>query len=58
MENKMKILGYVLACIYIALCIGLVIIGHRNISYEGLFTMLIGLGGILVLLYFYNRKFR
>jgi hypothetical protein len=58
MEYTMKIIGNILKCICVVVCVGLVIIGQKNISYQGLFTMLAGLGGILLLLYLYNRKFQ
>jgi hypothetical protein len=58
MEYTMKIIGNILKGICVVVCVGLVIIGQKNISYQGLFTMLAGLGGILLLLYLYNRKFQ
>lgn len=39
-------------------CLGLVIIGQRNISLTGLSMELIGLVGLLVLLFLYNRKYK
>ncbi|ABX40963.1 DUF6903 family protein [Lachnoclostridium phytofermentans] len=58
MENAMKVLGIVLKCIILVVCVGLVIIGQKSISYQGLYTMLAGLGGILILLFLYNRKYK
>lgn len=58
MENTMKVLGIILKCICLAICVGLVIIGQKNVSYQGLGLMLAGLGGILLLLYLYNRKYK
>lgn len=39
-------------------CMALIICGQRNIGPAGLLIMLIGLAGLLVLLYLYNRKFQ
>lgn len=36
----------------------LIVVGQRNIGPVGLLTMLIGLAGILILLYLYNKKFQ
>lgn len=36
----------------------LIIVGQRRIGPAGLLVMLIGLVGILVLLYLYNKKFQ
>ena len=58
MEYTKKVLEIILKCICVVVCIILVIIGQKNISYQGLFTMLAGLGGILLLLYLYNRKYK
>ena len=38
--------------------IGLVIYGQRSISYSGLGIMLLGLAGILLVLYIYNKSFQ
>lgn len=36
----------------------LIVIGQRNIGPAGLLMMIVGLAGILVLLYLYNRKYQ
>lgn len=36
----------------------LIVTGQRNIGPAGLLTMLVGLAGILVLLYLYNKKYQ
>ncbi len=38
--------------------ITLIVTGQRNIGPAGLLTMLVGLAGILVLLYLYNKKYQ
>lgn len=47
--------------IYLLVFIGsmaLIVTGQRNIGPAGLLIMIIGLAGILVLLYLYNKKFQ
>jgi hypothetical protein len=58
MEYSLKVLKTILKVICVVVCIGLVVIGQKSISYPGLFTMLAGLGGILLLLYSYNRQYK
>jgi len=36
----------------------LIVTGQRNIGPAGLLTMLVGIAGILVLLYLYNKKYQ
>lgn len=47
--------------IYIFVFVGsmaLIVTGQRRIGPAGLITMLVGLAGILILLYLYNKKFQ
>lgn len=46
---------YILAFI---ISMAFIISGQRNIGPLGLLVMLIGLAGILILLYLYNRKYQ
>lgn len=39
-------------------CLWLVIVGHSNIGKQGLAIELVGLAGLLVLLWDYNRPYR
>lgn len=39
-------------------CIALLVLGQRNIGVEGLLVMLVGLAGILGLMYIYNKKYQ
>ena len=55
MSNVVK--NIILLVIFVV-CIALIIIGQKNISVTGLVMELIGLAGLLVLLYLYNRKYR
>lgn len=51
---------YIIRIIYLLIFIAsmvLIVTGQRNIGYTGLLTMLVGLAGILVLLYLYNKKY-
>ncbi|NLC28020.1 MAG: hypothetical protein GX780_04520 [Campylobacteraceae bacterium] len=53
-KNKIKV---IVSMLLLALFITMVIIGQRKISYSSLGLMMLGLIGILVLLYMYNRSF-
>lgn len=41
----------------LALCVVLIVVGQRTVSFAHLGLMLLGLAGILVLLYLYNRSY-
>jgi len=58
MENRIKVLGIVLKVLCLLACLGLVVMGQKNIGYPGLLAMLVGLTGILILLYMYNNKYK
>lgn len=49
-----RIIGIVWFVVALALVIG----GHRNFGVPGLIVQLVGLTGLLVLLFVYNRKYR
>lgn len=52
---------WIVRLIYLLIFIGsmvLIMTGQRNIGPAGLLTMIVGLVGILVLLYLYNKKFQ
>ena len=53
MDNKLKISMMVIVFV---VCMSMVIVGQRHVGYAGLASEFIGLIGLLVLLYFYNRK--
>lgn len=55
--NKKWIMIFVNAAL-VVLCLALVIVGQRNVSVSGLGLQLLGLAGILLLLYLYNRKYQ
>ena len=57
-EHTKKILQGIIALIVFAVCIWLVVAGQRHIGPAGLGVMLIGLAGLVVLLWLYNRKFK
>lgn len=52
-ETLMKIVKW----IFFILCVGLVVYGQRTTGKGYLLVQLIGLGGLLVLLWNYNRKY-
>ena len=53
-----KVIKNVILLVVFVVCLGLVIIGQRNISLTGLSMELVGLVGLLVLLFLYNRKYK
>ena len=53
-----KVIKNVILLVVFVVCLGLVIIGQRNISLTWLSMELIGLVGLLVLLFLYNRKYK
>lgn len=56
-ENKKWIVVLINAVLFI-ICMALVIVGQRRIEAMGLVMQLIGLAGILALIYLYNRKYQ
>ena len=54
MNNAVKI---IIKSIVFIVCLGLIIVGQKNISLTGLAMELIGLVGLLVLLFLYNKKY-
>lgn len=48
----------VLAAVLFVVCIALVVIGQRNVGLPGTLIMLLGLAGLIGLLYAYNRKYK
>lgn len=53
----MKWIIRLLYVLVFVICMALIVYGQRNIGPTGLLIMLIGLAGILFLLYLYNKKF-
>ena len=54
---KEKILNLVLVICFI-LSVSLIIVGQKNVSIVGFANEIIGLVGLLVVLFIYNRKYR
>ena len=52
-----KIINLVLVICFI-LSVSLIIVGQKNISIVGFANEIIGLAGLLVVLFVYNRKYR
>lgn len=53
-----KVIKNVVLLVIFIVCLALIIIGQKNISATGLSMELIGLAGLLVLLFLYNRKYK
>lgn len=58
MEYKIGRIITLLGFALVGLCVYLIIDGQRSIGYGNVLEMLLGLSGILALLYTYNRKYR
>lgn len=54
----MKWIMRLLYILIFVVCMALIVYGQRNIGPAGLLIMLIGLAGLLILLYLYNKKFQ
>lgn len=54
---KEKILNLVLVICFI-LSVSLIIVGQKNVSIAGFANEIIGLAGLLAVLFIYNRKYR
>lgn len=57
-ENGRKIMTGVIALLVFAVCLTLVVTGQRDIGPQGLLRMLLGLAGLVGLLWYYNRQYR
>ena len=57
-ERTKSILTTHISVVFFIVCVALVIMGQKNVGVQGLMVMLLGLAGLLFLLYRYNRKFK
>ena len=57
-EQIQKILIGILVAVAFIVCIALVVVGQRNVGLNGLGMELLGLAGLLFLLWLYNRKYK
>ena len=57
-ERTKSILKTVLAIVLFIVGVAFVVVGQRHIGPQGLLVMLLGLVGLILLLYLYNRKFK
>ena len=53
-----RVLQNLVMAAVILVCLALIIIGQKHISVSGLTMELVGLVGLLVMLFWYNRRFR
>ena len=53
-----KTIKNIIAIVLVLVCLFLIVSGQRTISFQGLMMELVGLAGLLIMLYLYNRKFR
>lgn len=57
-ETLGKVIRVVLILVVFILSIALIVTGQKNIGAEGLAMMLAGLAMLLLLLWYYNRKYK
>ncbi len=57
-ENTKKILVGIIVAIVFVVCLALVIIGQKNIGPQGLAMEMVGLAGLIFLLWLYNRQYK
>ncbi|MCI8592876.1 MAG: hypothetical protein HFI88_11155 [Lachnospiraceae bacterium] len=57
-EFTKKIVTAIVVLIVFVVCVALVVIGQRNIGASGLMIQLVGVAGLVVLLWLYNRQYR
>lgn len=57
-EFTKKIITAVIVLIVFVACVVLVVVGQRNIGAAGLLTQLVGVAGLIVLLWLYNRQYK
>ena len=52
------VIRFVIMLVVFVVCLALVLVGQKNISATGLAMELVGLVGLLTLLFVYNRKYK
>ena len=57
-ETAKKIITALIVLVVFVISLTLVVIGQKNVGVSGLGLMLLGLAGLVLLLWFYNRKFK
>lgn len=57
-EKTKKILTMLCAILVFVVSIILTVVGQRNVGPMGLAMMLLGLTGLILLLWFYNRQYK
>lgn len=53
MENKVKSIAMLVVFL---ICLSMIILGQRNVGYTGLAVEFVGLIGLLIILYIYNKE--
>lgn len=57
-EQVKKLVIGILVAVVLCVCIALVIVGQRHIGLAGLGMEMLGLAGVLVLMWLYNRQYK
>ena len=53
-----KTIKNIITAVLVLACLFLIVTGQRTISFQGLMMEIVGLAGLLIMLYLYNRKFK
>lgn len=57
-EFTKKIITAVIVFLVFVVCVVLVVTGQRNVGAAGLLTQLLGVAGLIILLWLYNRQYK
>lgn len=57
-DHAKKIVSGIIILLVFVVCVALVVIGQKHIGPQGLGLMLLGLAGLVVLLWLYNRQYQ
>lgn len=57
-ESTKKIISVIICLVIFAISVLLVVVGQRNIGVKGLGMQLVGIAGLVLLLWNYNRQFK
>lgn len=57
-ETTKKVISAIVVFIIFVVCVSLIVIGQKNVGAPWLCMMLVGLAGLVFLLWLYNRKYK
>lgn len=57
-ETTKKVITGIIVFVIFVVCVSLIVIGQKNVGLPWLCMMLLGLAGLVFLLWLYNRKYK